>query len=98
MRVLGCFLVDENDFCGFRVSFEPISKKSKKTDKAITRISNFSVARVGTPAVGDRLHSLSNTRTFKIRVIALSGFLGLFWKSVFVFRFSWFTVSPVSGF
>ena len=72
-----CFLVEQKvtfaDFVGFVNRFPT---NPKNPGKAITRISNFSVARVckdppgegggeKPPPLGDHLHSLSNTREIR---------------------------------
>ena len=61
----------ETETAGFESDFQKI----QNLDKAITRISNFSVARVCKdppgvggaegPPLGDHLHSLSNTREIR---------------------------------
>ena len=72
--------------------FEQISKKSKKSlSKAITRNSNFSVAReckdppgggAKPPPLGDHLLSLSNTREIRNSSDRLVWIFWIFWKSV----------------
>ena len=85
--------------------FEHISEKSKKSlSKTITRNSNFSVAREckdppgggerSPPPLGDHLHTLSNSREIRIRMIALESDFCIFGN-----RFKTaVSVSPLSGF
>ena len=70
VNVLVCFPVEQIDFCGFRLCFDPISKKSKiqtrrSLEFGISRLREYArIPQAGgakaPPSLGDHLHSLSN--------------------------------------